>query len=119
MKIHHWGVVLLGLFVALGFTQDYLIWTWSLAEERPAGTTKLIFFADGRPYIAELDLQISDRAGAEVVNTRTRGPWLVLDLPDGQYRATASRPNGAIGRAGFAVREGQRNQEVTLKLPDR
>jgi hypothetical protein len=62
-------------------------------EERasaPEEGTKLEFFLTGGPYLSDVHVVVADDAGHELVNTVTDGPWLILDLPDGQYNVQAS-----------------------------
>lgn len=115
MKIHHWAVFLLGLFVAMSFAPD--LWTWHPAGEAE-GSTRLVFFQDGGPYLSDLDVQVSDETGTPVMTTITRGPLLVLDLPDGHYTVKVRRPNGPVHRARIAVERG-RMQRVPVQLPAR
>ncbi|MES1943884.1 hypothetical protein PC39_07214 [Salinisphaera sp. PC39] len=41
-------------------------------------------------YVAKVDVTITDDAGGKVLETTTTGPWLVADLPAGEYEVTAS-----------------------------
>jgi hypothetical protein len=62
-------------------------------EERasaPEEGTKLEFFLSGGPYVSDVHVVVADDAGNELVNTVTDGPWLILDLPDGEYNVQAS-----------------------------
>lgn len=121
MKIHHWGFILLALFTALAFGQDYIVWSGGVSEQEredaPTGTTKLVFFKESGPYLASVDVEVRSESGNELVSTTTRGPWLVLDLPDGQYTVEARRENGDTESASFQV-DGGENKEVALAFPD-
>lgn len=67
-------------------------------EERasaPEEGTKLEFFAQGGPYVSDVHVRVADSAGNELVNTVTDGPWLILDLPDGEYNVFASLDDGS------------------------
>jgi hypothetical protein len=62
-------------------------------EERasaPEEGTKLEFFLAGGPYLSDVHVVVADAQGNELVDTVTDGPWLILDLPDGQYNVQAS-----------------------------
>ena len=37
-------------------------------------------------YTADAVVRISDRSGSVVLDTRTEGPFLLVDLPDGRYQ---------------------------------
>lgn len=121
MKIHHWGFVVLALFTALAFGQDYIVWSGGVSEQErqdaPEGTTKLVFFQEDGPYLSSLDVQVRDKEGRELVDTSTRGPWLILDLPDGDYVVEATRANGDRESASFQV-DNEKNKEIVLAFPD-
>lgn len=62
-------------------------------EERasaPQEGTKLEFFVASGAYLSDVNVRIEDQAGNELVNTVTDGPWLILDLPEGEYNVYAS-----------------------------
>jgi hypothetical protein len=62
-------------------------------EERasaPDEGTKLEFFLSGGPYLSDVHVVVADADGKALVDTVTDGPWLILDLPDGQYSVQAS-----------------------------
>jgi hypothetical protein len=62
-------------------------------EERasaPKEGTKLEFFLAGGPYLSDVHVVVEDDSGNQLVNTVTDGPWLILDLPEGQYDVQAS-----------------------------
>ena len=68
-------------------------------EERasaPEEGTKLEFFVSGGEYLSDVQVVVADEAGNELVNTVTDGPWLILDLPDGQYDVQASLGGGNV-----------------------
>lgn len=43
----------------------------------------------GNDYLADVPVQVSDTHGANLLNVHTRGPFLLLSLPQGQYTVTA------------------------------
>ncbi len=62
-------------------------------EERAAAPeegTKLEFFVADGAYLSDVHVVVADDSGQELVNTVTDGPWLILDLPDGEYNVQAS-----------------------------
>lgn len=69
----------------------------SAAMQRAASRyeLELIFAArDGAnrgDYLAYVPVVIRDSAGHTVLATRTRGPYLLANLPDGTYRVTATK----------------------------
>lgn len=121
MKVHHWGFVLLALFTALAFGQDYIVWSGGVSEQEredaPSGTTKLVFSQEDGAYLSSVDVQVRNRDGTQVVDTSTRGPWLILDLPDGEYLVEATRANGDTESTSFEVAN-EENKEIALAFPD-
>ncbi|HEY0963733.1 MAG TPA: carboxypeptidase-like regulatory domain-containing protein [Pseudomonadales bacterium] len=61
----------------------------------PQEGTKLEFFVASGAYLSDVNVRVEDDSGNEIVNTVTDGPWLILDLPDGQYNVHASFGGGA------------------------
>lgn len=51
---------------------------------------KLVFAYTSGKFLAEVDVEITDAGGDTLVSTRTEGPWLLVDLPAGSYRVTAT-----------------------------
>ncbi|MFM1896443.1 MAG: hypothetical protein RLZZ385_1517 [Pseudomonadota bacterium] len=93
--------VLLYLLLFLGtpaLAQDAVIFNGGISEEErataPNTGTKLVFFVRAGNYLANVSVTIKNAAGAEVVNTVARGPWLILNLPSGRYSVAASLPGG-------------------------
>ena len=41
-------------------------------------------------YVAKVDVTVTDGDGDTILETTTRGPWLIADLPAGEYEVTAS-----------------------------
>lgn len=119
MKIHHWAVVVLVLFTALSFGQDYIVWSGGISdqerEDAPTATT-LVFFQEGGSYLSSVDVQTRNTEGREFVDTSTRGPWLILNLPDGEYVVEASRAIRDRARASFEV-DKEQSKEVALAFP--
>lgn len=75
-------------------TPDPVVFNGGISlEERasaPQEGTKLEFFLSSGPYLSAVHVVVADAAGNALVDTVTDGPWLILDLPDGQYRVQAS-----------------------------
>lgn len=68
-------------------------------EERanaPATGTKLVFFVRAGNFLSDVNVIVKNEAGQEMVNTVTRGPWLILDLPAGRYQVNASLDSGEM-----------------------
>ena len=50
----------------------------------------LTFATDGGKYLADIDLQIEDMNGNTLLNTVSKGPLFLANLPVGRYKITAS-----------------------------
>jgi len=44
----------------------------------------------GNDYLADIPVQIFDAHGTVLLDTNTRGPFMLVSLPDGRYTVTAS-----------------------------
>ncbi len=67
------------------------------SEERasaPTTGTKLVFFVRAGNFLSAVSVVVKNEAGQEVVNTVTKGPWLILNLPAGRYQVSASIDSG-------------------------
>lgn len=66
-------------------------------EDRGPDTSyslKLVFFEKGGPYVANVTVSIRDSDGKEILNRVSAGPWLYVDLPQGDYFVEATRQDG-------------------------
>lgn len=119
MKIHHWGALLFALFAGLTFNQTAALWPQSGAQDAALGdgrgTTRLVFYQANGAWRSSVDVQVRDAAGRPLVDTVARGPWLVLQLPAGDYVVDARHQEGALQRAWFRVVEGQQ-RELALQF---
>ena len=85
-------------------------------EEREAAETvphtlRLEFAqADGH-YLGGIDASLSDAGGKEILTVRCPGPWVLLDLPDGTYRVSASFGGKTVTR-NVTIRGGKRQKQV-------
>ena len=50
----------------------------------------LTFATDGGKYLADIDVQIEDMNGNTLLNTVSKGPLFLANLPVGRYKITAS-----------------------------
>ncbi|TDG05668.1 carboxypeptidase regulatory-like domain-containing protein [Paraburkholderia guartelaensis] len=46
--------------------------------------------AGGNEYLANVPVKIADMHGTPLLSTRTRGPFMLVSIPDGRYIVTAS-----------------------------
>lgn len=77
---------------------------------------KLIFATASGDFYANVDVTITDDAGAEVFRAHCDGPWLLVVLPSGTYRVTARAANGETVKARLAV-PGQGQVSLALRFP--
>lgn len=102
----------------ISLAQDYILWNGGVgADERelaPTDGTRLVFFADSGSFLANVHVIIKNMTGRELVNTISKGPWLILDLPEGQYQIQASLHETNIQGGLISVDES--NQEFAYKF---
>lgn len=46
--------------------------------------------SNGNEYLANVPVKIADMHGTPLLSTRTRGPFMLVSIPDGRYIVTAS-----------------------------
>ena len=51
---------------------------------------KLVFALRSGAYLADVSVQLFDSAGKLVTEAQSRGPWLFLDVPAGEYKVLAT-----------------------------
>lgn len=61
----------------------------AMESMQSAYKVKVVFTGNRGMYLADVDVDIRDRAGNIVVNTTTQGPVLLADLAPGAYTLTA------------------------------
>jgi len=71
----------------------------------------------GSAYIADTEVVIRDGKGHIVLDTQADGPWLMANLPAGQYRVTARSPGGGAVTQKIIVR-GKGAQRQVMHLRD-
>lgn len=99
--------------------QNYVVWTGGIgADERaeaPQEGTRLVFALHTGHYLSLVQVSITNEQGQELVNTRTDGPWLILNLPDGNYSVTASTEGRDSVSGTFTVGGPQREFIITFR----
>ena len=65
-----------------------------LKKMMPDFNLKLVFALEDGSYLSGCSVQIYDHTGKKVLSSRTEGPWMLADLPGGQYRIKAGYENG-------------------------
>lgn len=51
---------------------------------------QFVFAEVSGPYLAKIQLEIQDKLGKMLIDTSTTGPWFFVNLPNGQYKITAT-----------------------------
>lgn len=83
------------------------------SAERVPYTLRLEYAqADGH-YLGGVDTVIADGAGNQVVAVRCPGPWVLVDLPVGRYRVTATL-NGKPKSFGVTISGAKRVRQVVI-----
>lgn len=67
----------------------------------------------GNDYLADIPVQISDAHGTVVLDTSTRGPFMLISLPNGRYTVTATY-NGSEVRRVVSVAAGAHARELFI-----
>ncbi len=81
------------------------------AAETVPHTLRLEFAqADGH-YLGGVEASLSDARGNEILAVRCPGPWVLLDLPDGTFRVSASFEGKTVTRT-VTIRGGKRKRQV-------
>lgn len=115
MKIHHWAFLLLTLCTALAVGHNQGFESGDHDSSADQGSAKLVFFQRGAPYHPAIDVVVRSEAGQTLIATTARGPWLVVNLPEGWYSVRAQRESGQTRNARFRIESGQR-REVSLRF---
>ena len=96
--------------VSLAESQEFILWSGGISEEEraeaPEQGIKLVFFVRAGNFLADIKVSVKDQSGQELVNTVSTGPWLILDLPDGNYGIVAERSNGDVQSFVISVHSG-------------
>jgi hypothetical protein len=76
-------------------------------EVRIEGFTLRLSFAEGKTYLANVDVTIQDAQGKSVFQARSSGPWLYVDLTPGTYQVKAQVEGRSVTRKGVEVAAGK------------
>ena len=92
------AIAIIACTSTLLYADDYILWSGGVsAEERaqaPTRGTKIIFFEEGGPYLADVYVTVTSESGDELIGSNCSGPWMILNLPQGKFKITAKRQNG-------------------------
>lgn len=97
------------------------VWTGGVGvterEQAPDYNTRIEFFVTSGNYLAGIDYTVYDATGMPIAGGRADGPWLRLQLPAGEYRVEATRPDtGDAEGTQFRVASGVTS--VGLRFPN-
>lgn len=67
----------------------------------------------GNDYLADIPVQISDAHGTVVLDTSTRGPFMLISLPNGRYTVTAIYNGNEVHRV-VSVTAGAHARELFI-----
>lgn len=65
----------------------------ALEEQGKAFNLKLAFAERRGPFLADVNVVITDRKGAEILSLASAGPWFYMQLPPGNYNVKATYRN--------------------------
>lgn len=78
---------------------------------------KLMFAAASGPYLANVAVTITDKAGTTVLSTTTEGPFLLVNLPAGSYTVNATYENATSNKKVAVAKSGLRGYTLTFSQP--
>lgn len=87
-------------------------------EERAAAesvphTLRIVYAqADGH-FLGGADTVITDAGGTQVLATRCPGPWVLVNLPDGAYKVSATLRGKSVTRS-VTISGGRRQKQVIV-----
>ncbi|WP_108126718.1 hypothetical protein [Saccharospirillum mangrovi] len=122
MKTGLYLMATLGLVAAAALpVQAEDVWTGGVGiaerEQAPNYNTRIECFVASGSYLAGIDYTLYNASGQPVAGGQTDGPWLRVQLPAGDYRIEAIRPDtGDAQSAHFTVAGGVTS--VGLRFPD-
>ena len=113
--------LLLILLPSIASAQDMILFNGGIgADEResaPEAGTRLVFFVESGSYLSDVSVTVENMSGEELMNTRTNGPWLILDLPAGEYQIRAEVDQDRAQGGVIVVNEGK-SQEFAYRFTD-
>ena len=68
--------------------------------------------AKGGNYVADIDVQVTDKSGKKVLAVKSSDPMLYVQLPPGSYKVTASAAGKSIERNVDVPATGQRTENI-------
>lgn len=73
---------------------------------------KLMFTTGGTAYVAHVDVEIKNSAGKTLLQASCNAPWLVVDLPPGNYQMTATAVKKYLRTTRLKVEAGKKTAAV-------
>ena len=78
-----------------------------------------LIFAEGKPYISDVNVTIMNSSGKEVFKTlANNGPWLFVNLPPGSYTVKATF-KGVTRQASVRIPSRSARRSIGLDWPSR
>jgi hypothetical protein len=69
----------------------------------PHFSLKMVFSTRGKSYLADIDVEISPDSSGKPIKIHSVGPWLLVDLPPGNYKVTAKTTTGRKVSKSFVI----------------
>lgn len=112
------GLLALGLAAPAAAQATTYLCSGTSEEERALAETtphslKLVYAQPGGSFLGDVTTRIAEPGGQVVVEARCEGPWLLVDLPAGDYEVTASY-RGESKSLRVSVSPGPQEQVVTF-----
>ena len=68
-------------------------------------------------YLAGEKVTVDGRDGAQMLQVKCNGPWVMMKLDPGRYSATVQAPNGAMRNIRLRVPDNGAQREVVVRFP--
>ncbi len=79
---------------------------WQAMEGRAHAYSLKLLFAAERAYLSDVAVRLTDSKGQMVLDTVSKGPMLLVQLPPGRYTLEARGPNGHVLTQRLAIGQG-------------
>jgi hypothetical protein len=75
----------------------------------------IVMTSESGAYLAGVELAFRNAQGQDVLLATSKGPFFLIDLPDGRYEVTARRPSAPIERRVVQI-HGRTTQTLAFEL---
>lgn len=109
MIVRIFGLFLVALFAFESFADNDAVVIWSGGfgvderAEAPSEGVKFVFALTSGHFLAGIDVSVKQQSGQEIAVVEDTGPWLILDLPVGDYDVIAVSASGETQSARIRI----------------